>query len=493
MIALILLFVLFSVILVTWFNFLRDANRISAKGPLPLPVIGNAHMFLSGSAKIMDIFHELKLEYGDAYRVHFLSNPYVILSHPKYIEPLVTSAELISKGRSYNYLKPWLGLGLLTASGQRWKTHRKFLTSAFHFNILQNFLPIFCKNSWIYTKKLRDLADGTPVDLFPITALAALDNITESIMGVSVNAQTNSDSEYVKAIEQLAQIIALRIQVPIISPDFIFNLLPYKKKQDHALKVVHKQSRAVIEARKQELDKSNVTRLNKNEDIGIKNRNAFLDLLLLSEIDGEKIDDEKVREEVDTFMFEGHDTTASAVVYSLFCLSKHADVQEKMYEEQKSIFGDEMERDPTYAELHQMKYLDMVLKECMRLYPPVPLVERLMVKDAQLGELKVIAGTLIILNIMELHRNPDVFEDPLTFKPERFESTAGRNPFSWLAFSAGPRNCIGQRFAIMELKVVISAVIRTLRMSPADIEPQLCADLVLRSNNGVHVRFESRK
>lgn len=491
MLLLLLSILLVTLLIVNWLRFINESKRFNVPGPFPLPLLGNANLFVVRSTEFLNLLHRLKLKHGDAYRIYLFSNPFLVLSHPKYIEPFMTSVELITKGISYNFLRCWLGQGLLTSTGQRWKTHRKFLTPAFHFNILQNFLPVFCKNQNIFTEKLRKIADGREINIFPMVALTALDNVTESIMGVCVDAQKNSESEYVKSIDEVSTIISMRTQIPIIGEDPIFNLLPYKTRQDKGLKVLHTQSLKVIQARREELKKTNITSLDKNNDVGIKNKHAFLDLLLLAENNGQKIEEERIREEVDTFMFEGHDTTTSGVVYILYCLSKHRDVQEKIYNELKTIFGDDMNRDPTYNELQHMKYLELVIKESMRLYPPVPLIQRLIENDCEVGELKLIKGTSVVINIFELHRHPELYEDPLEFRPERFE-TILKNPFNWLSFSAGPRNCIGQKFAMMEMKVAISEVVKNFIVLPSDNEPELCADLILRSKNGVHVRFKPR-
>ncbi|XP_026313798.1 cytochrome P450 4d2-like [Hyposmocoma kahamanoa] len=322
----------------------------------------------------------LSQKYGGISRFYILSQRYFLISDVKFIEAIMSSTEFLSKGKSYDFLHPWLGQGLLTSTGRRWKNHRKFLTPAFHFNILQNFLPVFVKSGKILTEKLRSYAaQGEPVDLFPIIALTALDNVTESIMGVSVGAQNDSESQYVKAIKDLTNVLAYRMRNAFASSDPIFNLMSMKRVQDRALKVLHDQSIKVIEARRRQLD--NMENSSPISEYGIKNKHAFLDLLLLAEIDGEKIDNVSVREEVDTFMFEGHDTTTSGIVFSLFCIANNKEVQEKILQEQISVLGNDMSNDPTYSDIQQMKYLECVIKESLRLYPSVPFIERQISQD----------------------------------------------------------------------------------------------------------------
>ncbi|CAH0629048.1 unnamed protein product [Chrysodeixis includens] len=491
MILLLVSVIIVLLLLVSWIRMVRESQRFNIKGPMPLPLIGNAHLFIVKSSEFLTLLHKLSLKYGQAFRVYFFSTPYVMLTHPRYVEELVSTMEHITKGRSYSFLLSWLGQGILTTTGQRWKSHRKFLTPAFHFNILQNFLPVFCKNQRVLTQKLMKMADGRNIDLFPIVALAALDNVNESIMGVSIDAQEHSQSDYVQAIDELSRIVSMRMQIPFLGEDAIFNLLPLKTKQEKALKIVHDQTNGVINARRQELKKLNITSLNASDDVGIRNKHAFLDLLLLSEIDGHKIDDESVREQVDTFMFAGHDTTTSGITYTLYLLSKHRDVQEKIYKELQTIFHDDLHRDPTYQELQQMKYLELVLRESMRLCPPVPIIERLITKDCEVGGIKFVKGTSVMIDIFQIQRQPDLYDDPLEFRPERFEGPL-KNTFSWLAFSAGPRNCIGQKFAMMELKVTISEIIKKFFILPSDLTPEFSADLVLRSKTGVHVKLRPR-
>lgn len=493
MILILALCALVIYVFVSWINLIIDSKKINVPGPFPIPVLGNGHLLITESTGYLNVLWRLSKQYGDAVRYYVLSTRYITLYHPKYIEPVLSSTEILNKGESYSFLLPWLKRGLLTSTGEKWRSHRKFLTPAFHFSILQTFLPIFSKNDAILIKKLRKLADGkTDINLFPIITLAALDNAMESIMGITIKAQEDNESLYVKAIEDFSQIMNRRLHNPLLASETIFNLSPYKKKQDKILEVLHGHTHQVIETRRRELEESNTTEINLSSESGMKNRRAFLDLLLLGEINGQKLDNESIREEVDTFMFAGHDTTTSSMVYSLYCISKNSDVQEKILNEQISIFGDDLEREPTFQEVQQMKYLELVIKESLRLYPSATVIERVTTRDTEIAGLQVPKHTTISIDIFHMQRRPDLYEDPEVFRPERFETTL-KNAYNWLAFSAGPRNCIGQKFAMLEMKVILSAIVRNFKILPSDYKVStFVIDLVLKSPEGVYVKLLPR-
>lgn len=181
-----------------------------------------------------------------------------------------------------------------------------------------------------------------------------------------------------------------RIFTFYLRPDFIFNLLPYKKRHDELIKILHDYTDNVIVNRRAELMKSkdnpDVKDENDNEEIGAKKKMAFLDVLLLSTVDGKSLTNLDIREEVDTFMFEGHDTTSSGIAFCLYSLAKHPEIQQKAREETLNVLGSDSEEPVTIKLLNDLNYLEMVIKEALRLYPSVPMFGRKVQEDVQVGK-----------------------------------------------------------------------------------------------------------
>jgi len=227
-----------------------------------------------------------------------------------------------------------------------------------------------------------------------------------------------------------------------------------------------------------------------------KKRLAFLDLLINVSDDGKYLTDEDIREEVDTFLFEGHDTTAAGIAFALLAVGYQPDVEEKIQKELDDIFGTS-NRPATIEDLKRMTYLECVLKEALRFVPSVPLVGRYLKEDIVLGGNVIPAGVTLAVLIIRLHRDPVQFPHPEKFVPERFlpGNCQDRSPFAYIPFSCGPRNCIGQRFALMEEKVVLSRIFRSYSVkSVVPIEDmRIVAELITRSLNGVRIQITPRK
>ena len=221
-------------------------------------------------------------------------------------------------------------------------------------------------------------------------------------------------------------------------------------------------------------------------------RMAFLDILLHSKTeDGQDLSLADIQEEVDTFMFEGHDTTAAAMTWATYLIGRHLDVQNRIHEELETIFGDDIERPVTMEDTKKMKYLECVIKESLRIFPSVPMIARVTTEDCFIDTHLIPKGTQVLIFTYLIHHSPLIWEDPEIFNPDRFtiENSTGRHPFAYIPFSAGPRNCIGQRFALLEEKVILSQLLRNFTITSHDRREdiKMVGDLILRPAKPLNV------
>ncbi|CAH1966529.1 unnamed protein product [Acanthoscelides obtectus] len=417
----------------------------------------------------------------------------LVITDPKFMEYILSSTKIISKAFQYDFFHEWLGTGLLTSTGIKWRKRRKMLTPSFHFSILENFMDVFEKVGDIFIERLWEEVGKPSVDIYPLVSLCTLDIICEASMGISINAINDGDSEYVRSVKQMCQIPVDRT-FDFTAPfqPWIHPITPNYFKQKRAIKVLHEHTDRVIDER----IKNPINISDEDKDsVGMKKRLAFLDLLLTATIDGKPLSRMDIREEVDTFMFEGHDTTSAAIAFAMFSLAENRGIQQKVLEEQISIFGEKKNRKTTTTDLQDMKYLELVIKETLRLYPSVPWVGRKFPEDIEWEGTLYPKDMNLMLYIFGTQRDARYFPEPLKFRPERFLDTEIPNPFAYVPFSAGPRNCIGQRFAMMEMKSTISKIVRNFELLPATPkhELQLAPEVILVSKNGIRISLNRRK
>lgn len=473
---------------------------------LPLLKTWLAHRYLSKQAHLVDysvMLFQLTNGASVAFRkegmVRFYAaaQPTLALFKAEPIEDLLTNNVIIEKSSEYNMLKPWLGTGLLTSGGSKWRSRRKLLTPSFHFRTLDDFVGPINRQSMVFVDNLKKHAEV--VNIVPLVTLCTLDIISETIMGYRLNAQNNRESDYVRAIQVVGEIFNRRMESPLYWIETIFRLSAAGKEFYRNLAVLHKFTRKVIAERKAEMEKKPVECQSSGygeEDGGprCKTRQLFLDILLKEHIkDPETFTEDDIREEVDTFMFEGHDTTAMGISWALYLIGLYPRHQELIHRELEDIFYDDRKRPITLEDSKKMKYLECCLKESQRLYPSVPFIARTCSEAAEIAGRTVPKGTTVHVSIYNLHRDSEVFPKPEEFIPDRFlpENTVGRHPFAYIPFSAGPRNCVGQRFAMMEEKIVVANVLRNYRLfsQRQRDEVLLVAEMVLRPKNGLWMKF----
>lgn len=473
-------------------------------GPKSYPVIGTAYLFMGVERKhLFRYMRSIKSKFPYITRAWLGPFPQIELKKAEYIEQILSSStEHLQKAWTYKFVRRWLREGLLTSDGAKWHARRKIITPTFHFSILESFCDIFAENSICLVEKLQPYANsGHAIDICPFVAHAALDIIGEAAMGIKINSQHETNVEYVGAVSKAAELIIHCMLRPWLHSDLVYPLTSYGREMKKCLKILFNFTESVIQDRKLLRREEGTNEQWTEQEGGIygkKKQLAFLDLLLehnkKSNLEAQ-LTDEDIRQEVDTFMFEGHDTTTSAITWSLFLLGLHPDIQEDLYKEMDEIFHGSM-RAPTIKDFSEMKLLERVIKESLRLYPAVPLMGRTLSEDVQLDKYLLPAGCTIMIEVFSLHRDERWFPDAERFDPDRFlpENTVNRHPYAYIPFSAGARNCIGQKFAMYEEKSILSSIIRNYRFrtqgTREDISQLL--EMVLRSYNGIWLTLEKR-
>ncbi|XP_067687365.1 cytochrome P450 4B1-like [Haliotis asinina] len=415
--------------------------------------------------------------------------PMVVVAHPESVKAILKTSEPKAKGGGgYDFVLPWLGDGLLVSEGKKWERNRRLLTPAFHFDILQPYLKVYNQVAQTFMRKVESEGKGgNSVEVFAPAGLATLDTMLQCALSYKEDIQEKGQSHpYVKAVIRLSYLVLARALNILHYIPFIYNLSANGKEFHKLCKYVHEFSEDIIQARKKALE-SDPELLNKRHL-------DFLDILLSARDDeGQGLTDQEIRDEVDTFMFEGHDTTSSAISWCLYALAKYPAEQEKVLQDVQQAVGDKNEVE--WDDLAKLTYLPIFIRECMRMFPPVPVVSRQLSQPLVINGVEVPKGVEVDINIYQLHRNPNVWPNPLEFDTGRFslDTAADRDPYCFVPFSAGPRNCIGQNFATYEIKVMLCQVVRRFHIQVDPEKPVVpFPEVVLRAENGLYLKFSNR-
>ncbi|XP_076040294.1 cytochrome P450 6k1-like isoform X1 [Oratosquilla oratoria] len=375
---------------------------------------------------------------------------------------------------------------LFMVNGERWKQIRTTVSPTFTSGRLKGILPLIenkCQAlvDWCLNHGLQG-----DMELKGTFSRITLDTIATCAFGIESNCLENEESEFskaaIKATSQSGITVLLKFLLVLSCPRLyqFFNLRIGPPSLDILGEVVR-------------------SSLKNCKTSG--RRGDFLDLMLDAKEDNKK--QNKYPVTVNTiisqsvlFLIAGHETTASALAFTVFLLAKHQDAQRKLREEIKGLV--EIHGGLTYQALGEAKYLDACLHESLRLYPPAGYMDRTCTKDYVLPQynLKIEKGTIIGLPIWTINRNPEIFEDPESFRPERFlpENKTAEKAFSFMSFGQGPRNCIGMRFALLESKLLLAHLILKLEMVPVpgheNVPPLRPSPNLIATKDGLYVKFQ---
>ncbi|PWB23233.1 cytochrome P450 [Flavobacterium sp. HTF] len=386
-------------------------------------------------------FHKRYFDkFGDSFSIKIGKSRHIILSRDNDVAQYI----LQKNHKNYHkskfqsvYLSKYLGKGLLTVDGEFWLKQRRLIQPAFHKQKM-NLLVENMKS--IIVSELDNLQKEEQVDLFPVMSEVAFNVVAKSLFQFSISEEKLNRIKFI--IEEVQNFLIKEIRLP--HKAWWFSVSGQVKKHLELAEENNRIIQQIIEERTS----------SKNEV------NDLLNMLLETryEDSGEGMSISQLIDEIKILFIAGHETTANALTFTLFLLGNNPEVQQQVFEEITKI---ESETEDIVEQLQKMTYTNAVLNESMRLYPPAWITDRQNVEDDILGEFNIKKGTLIGVSFYELHRNPKYWNNPDEFIPERFLGDQKKISMQYFyPFGAGPRMCIGAGFAIYEMCLVISHIVK---------------------------------
>lgn len=411
-----------------------------------------------------EYMNQQRAELGDFYALNFPIPNFYGLTHPDQVKYLLVT-------NNKNYLKDWgtqqlklaLGNGLLTNEGDFWRRQRRIAQPAFHRARLAALMQTMVDST---AERLTHWkSKQVPFDVAEEMTLLTSDIVSKTLFGSNVE-NLDEISESMHFINRYLTVTLRRlIPVPVWLPtSFNRTFKRHLKKIDGLIgKMVQ--------------DRRNHP----------ENRNDLLAMLMEAqdEESGERMTDGQLRDECMTLFAAGHETSANSLAWTLFLLGKHPDIWERLRQEVKEILGNRL---PTMDDLRQLPYTLQVIQESMRLYPPAWAIGREAIAADEVEGYPIKPKSQILMSPYAIHRHPDFWENPEEFDPERFspENSKNRHKYAYLPFGGGPRLCIGNNFAMMEMQIVLAMITQKFRLKLTDDQAvEMEALITLKPRNGV--------
>ncbi|KAK3925477.1 Cytochrome P450 4C1 [Frankliniella fusca] len=470
-------------------------------GPPNLPLVGCVptvlNLFSDGRATLESMIKD----YGNTVRLRLLNRVLIIAMDPDDVQAVCTHPALGSKPQLYSdLLGPHMGVGLVNLNGPTHRRHRKAITPSLHFDILKDFVPIFARNSELLVARLKaQHAGGNPFNIQKEFGRLTSTTFIQTVLSCQEGTATDIANVAKEAdlLDEASHLMMWRAMRPWWFSDTVFKLLsaqaePYFRTS----RIMDQMVKRVLEDKLGEVARG--------EAPPPRRRMAFLDHVLRSQ-EGGLMSSDELREELKTFLFVGASTSMDYLSLMAYILSYFPDVQRKVHEELDSVFGAPgtpgSDRRITTDDLAHLEYTDRVLKEVLRYAPPIAVIFRVATEDVKLPSGTLVPqGCYVGVVPAGTHRIPEHYDDPERFDPDRFlaERSRGRHPYAYIPFSAGARNCIGLRYALMLAKTVTANLLRSFTILRAPGSPDRLADvkmdfsLTMSVHGGAYVRLQRR-
>ena len=418
----------------------------------------------------LEYFSKLAREYGDVAGIRILNFKTIFINHPDTIEEaLVTNARKYTKGRVLRANRHVFGEGLLTSEGEFWLRQRRLVQPAFHRARIASYAAAMVE----YTQRmLESWRDGEERD-----AHQEMMRLTLQIVGKTLfDADVERDAQEVgKSLELLLEIGA-NFRRTIFVPHWLPTPTNLRVRREVAQieKILY---RIIAERRASDRDAGDLLSM----------------LLSAQDEDGSRMTDRQLRDETITLFLAGHETTASTLSWTWWLLAQNPAAEAKLHSELDAVLGG---RAPALDDLPKLSYTGHVVTESLRLYPPAWGLARLAVEDHRIAGYPVTKGMGVAMAQWVVHRDPRWYDAPEEFRPERWEGDLLKRlpKFAYFPFGGGPRQCIGNAFALMEASLILATIAQKFRLRlVTDHMVQPLASITLRPRHGVRVTLDRRR
>uniref|UniRef100_A0A8D8WYC2 Cytochrome P450 4c3 n=1 Tax=Cacopsylla melanoneura TaxID=428564 RepID=A0A8D8WYC2_9HEMI len=461
-----------------YFMFLYMWNRrrlykssMDLPGPIALPFIGNGYYFLNGMENVFftitTLYKAWRAIGTKIARIWLGPDLVVIPLEVDYCTQVLTNQ--LQKSKQYQVFDSLISEGFLfTQNIPEWRNMRKVISSNFHFSIVKSYIKIFYDEVNILINKVEKFADsGEPFQFEPLVVLATFNMVMRSTLGIDPKAQEGNKNIVLQATDRAMELGQLRMYWFFLKNEMIYKISGFKAEQTKITEILRDYTHTTIREIRQRIKEEKIqSQLNGDHEDDEKKVKSFAEIMLEDE---NHIEDEVLAKQIMSIIIAGQDTTKSENTAILLMLSIHQDVQDKVVEEMLSVFGpDGVTACPTYEQLQELKYLDKVIKETLRLFPAVPIVGRNIDKDELVGGHILAPDSTAAVMIYNIHRDPTYYTNPEVFDPERFspEEILKRPVGAYIPFSYGPRDCVGKKYAMLQMKTIVSSVVSKYRVLP---------------------------
>ncbi len=421
-------------------------------GPKGLPLVGNLLEFRKDK---LAFFTRLAETYGGLARFRIGPRPVVLLSDPAMIEQvLVMQQRNFVKHFVLSLLRPVLGEGLVTSEGDFWLRQRRMIQPSFQRSQVEKYGDTIVA----YTERMLDgWQSGDRFDIHAEMMHLTLGIVAKALLGAEVSGEFDEVSD---ALDILMRDFTYRFEGLIRLPPRLPT--PWNRRvRRHIARLDQVIYRIIAERRAGRLEGDDLlTRLMKAQDVAAQGLQPTASSLQPS------MTDKQLRDEVMTLFLAGHETTANALSWTWYLLAQNPQVEGRLLSELQTVLGG---RSPTVADVARLSYTENVLRESMRLFPPVYAIGRRSVGPCEMCGIDVPAETTFLMSQWVLHRSAKYFDAPLEFRPERWENDLARQipKFVYFPFGGGPRTCVGNSFAMLEAALVLATIAQRYRFELA--------------------------